>query len=167
MARSNRSFILSIGLMSLILIAGAVFVVLWYPHPTSSPDAHHDSDIPQTRVDESVVLDEGTRILQAIELFRCEHGLWPYQLTELVPHYLRREETLCWQYQWSLSGTWRLVWLGNLPASSYVYKHSRASSGWVGTDGEEEWPLITPPAFVVHPELPLPAWEIQAECIRK
>jgi tetratricopeptide (TPR) repeat protein len=130
-----------------ILLALGV-VGLLYPVRTL---AGEPSDKPPTEAENRAVAKAAKPILDAIYRVKHQNGLWPNNLDELVPDYVKRDQVAGWNYVTRQDGYWRLTNYAGFPHTAVQYRFLKNKAGrWEVSwgDGEAELGVAyTPPSL--------------------
>jgi tetratricopeptide (TPR) repeat protein len=89
---------------------------------------------------------EGAKpILDAIHKFKHRNGLWPNDLDELVPNYVKRKQLAGWRYRARNDGYWTLINYAGFPHTAVQYRHLQGErSKWEVSWGDEQADLKVP-----------------------
>ena len=154
MIYKNR-FVLSLCfIVALGATAAALLAAVSVQHGVR--DASTPLQLEQPRRDKLLAIaEDGKPIVEAIYRFKDVRGLWPCCLADLMPAYLKVEQTRGWELEWRPSGWWQLTNYGGLPLWAVRYSVGGNEIGWVVTDGEYTSSLGTEqlmPPPVAHSE---------------
>ncbi|MCE9532805.1 MAG: hypothetical protein K8T89_17040 [Planctomycetes bacterium] len=90
-----------------VAAVGLLFLIrTWTGEP--SPKRSRDEK-PPTEAENRVAAESAKPILDAIHRFKHQNGLWPNDLDELVPNYVKKEQVAGWRYSTRQDGDWKLI----------------------------------------------------------
>jgi hypothetical protein len=128
------------GRSCVLILCGSLLVIGIWVLPTFW--THRNEHKSQFRIAEAEsIARDGRTVVAAIYQFHCERGLWPCELDDLVPEYIKRDELSNWQLAWFPDGYWHLTCYNNLADSAVRYIYRPDKEHWTITDGEYETDL--------------------------
>jgi tetratricopeptide (TPR) repeat protein len=109
------------------------------------------ADKPPTEAENRAAAESAKPILDAIYRFKHQNGLWPNDLDELVPEYVKKEQVAGWRYTTRQDGYWKLINYAGFPHTAVQYRYLKDKGGqWEVSwgDGEAELKVpYTPPSL--------------------
>jgi tetratricopeptide (TPR) repeat protein len=113
------------------------------------PGKRWPADKPPTDAENRAVAESAKPILDAVYSFKNQNGLWPSDLNELVPEYVKKELVAGWRYTTRDDGYWTLMNFAGFPYTAVQYRYLKGNGGqWEVSWGEWQAELqvsYTPP----------------------
>jgi hypothetical protein len=119
------------------------------------------ADKPPTEAENRAIAESAKPILDAVYRFDHQNGLWPNDLDELVPKYVKEEQVAGWRYNTHHDGYWTLINYAGYPHTAVQFRYLKDKGGqWEVSWGEGQ-------AELKVPYTPLPLEKLPAEEINK
>jgi hypothetical protein len=144
--------------MGLLLVAGMggaaliFFTRAWAVEPS---DKRWPADKPPTEAENRATAESAKPILDAIYRFNHQNGLWPNELDELIPKYVKKEQVTGWRYTTRQNGYWALINYAGFPHTAVQFRFLKDKGGkWEVSWGDGEAELKVPYAPPAQEKLP-------------
>jgi len=117
------------------------------------------ADKPPTEAENRAAAEAGKPILVAIYRFNHQNGLWPNDLDELVPKYVKKEQVAGWRYSTRQNGYWTLINYAGFPDTAVQFRYLKDKGGrWEVSWGDGQADLNVP--FTPSTQEKVPAEEV-------
>jgi hypothetical protein len=122
---------------------GLLFLIrAWAADP---PGKRWPADKPPTEAENRAAAESAKPILDAIYRFKHLNGLWPNDLDELVPEYVKKEQVTGWRYTTRQDGYWKLINYAGFPDTAVQFRYLKGKGGqWEVSWGDGEAELKVP-----------------------
>jgi tetratricopeptide (TPR) repeat protein len=131
-------------LLATSLCAGSLFLLSW-ARPSKASSKPWPADKPPTEAENRAAAKSAKPILDAIYGFKRKNGLWPNDLDELIPEYIKKKQVAGWRYTTRQDGYWRLINYAGFPHTAVQYRYLKRKGGqWELSWGDGEAKLKVP-----------------------
>jgi tetratricopeptide (TPR) repeat protein len=114
------------------------------------PGKRLPADKPPTDAENRATAEAAKPLLDAIYRFNHQNGLWPNDLDELFPKYVKKEQVAGWRFNTRQNGYWTMINYSGFPHTAVQFRYLKDKGGqWEVSwgDGQAELKVpYTPPA---------------------